>query len=89
MSRSEVLKGWTLCGFLLAGMAAAAMAVAAPDCAQAQRDLATAKQRITASADDEATVLLNQSIDECPTYDAYETLGEHLAVSDSPRQVPG
>ena len=85
MSRSEMLKGWTLCGFLLAGMAAATMAVAAPDCAQAQRDLATAKQRITASADDEATVLLNQSIDECPTYDAYETLGEHLAVSDSPR----
>jgi outer membrane protein OmpA-like peptidoglycan-associated protein len=30
-------------------------------------------------------VLLNQSIDECPSYDAYETLGEHLAVSDSPR----
>lgn len=81
MARSNMLRGWTLCGLLLASVAA----VAAPDCAQGQRDLATAKQRITASADDEATVLLNQSIDECPTYEAYETLGEHLAVSASPR----
>jgi outer membrane protein OmpA-like peptidoglycan-associated protein len=81
VARSNMLRGWTLCGLLLAGMTA----TAATDCAQAQRDLAAAKERITASADDEATVLLNQSIDECPTYEAYETLGEHLAVSDSPR----
>jgi outer membrane protein OmpA-like peptidoglycan-associated protein len=55
------------------------------NCAQARADLSLAKERITASADDEATVLLNQSIDECPTYEAYETLAEHLAVSDSGR----
>jgi outer membrane protein OmpA-like peptidoglycan-associated protein len=85
MARSEMLRGWTLCGLLLASMGLAGTAAAAPNCAQGQRDLATAKQRITASADDEATVLLNQSIDECPTYEAYEILGEHLAVSNSPR----
>jgi outer membrane protein OmpA-like peptidoglycan-associated protein len=85
MARSKIPRGWSLYGLLLASLATVTTAVAAPDCAQGQRDLASAKQRITASADDEATVLLNQSIDECPTYDAYETLGEHLAVSDSPR----
>ena len=58
---------------------------AATDCAQGQRDLAAAKARITASADDEATVLLNQAVEECPSFDAYETLAEHLALSDSPR----
>ena len=58
---------------------------AAPDCVQGERDLAAAKARITASADDEATVLLNQAADECPSYEAYETLAEHLAASDSPR----
>jgi outer membrane protein OmpA-like peptidoglycan-associated protein len=72
---------WTIAStiFLSAGVHAA------HDCAQAKKDLLLAKERITASADDEATVILNQSIDECPTYDAYETLAEHLAVSDSGR----
>jgi outer membrane protein OmpA-like peptidoglycan-associated protein len=72
---------WTIAStiFLSAG------AHAAHDCAQAKQDLLLAKERINASADDEATVILNQSIDECPTYDAYETLAEHLAVSDSGR----
>lgn len=58
---------------------------AAHDCVQGKQDLSLAKERIVASADDEATVLLNQSIDECPTYDAYETLAEHLAMSESGR----
>src|SRR5450631_1646543 len=60
-------------------------AFAAHDCVQGKKDFALAKERINASADDEATVLLNQSIDECPTYEAYETLAEHLANSDSGR----
>ena len=75
-------------GMLLVGTASGAARTAAgagADCAQGQRDLALAKERIAASADDEATVLLNQSVDECPSYDAYETLAEHLAVSDSGR----
>ena len=72
---------WTITSsvFLSAG------AHAAHDCSQAKQDLLLAKERIAASADDEATVILNQSIDECPTYDAYETLAEHLALSDSGR----
>jgi outer membrane protein OmpA-like peptidoglycan-associated protein len=58
---------------------------AAHDCVQGKKDFAAARERISASADDEATMLLNQSIDECPTYDAYETLAEHLAISESGR----
>jgi outer membrane protein OmpA-like peptidoglycan-associated protein len=77
----HMMMGWAAAGLILSSSAA----LGAQDCAQGRKDLATAKDRITASADDEATVLLNQSIDECPTYEAYETLAEHLAVSDSPR----
>jgi outer membrane protein OmpA-like peptidoglycan-associated protein len=73
---------WTIASTLTLSTGAYA---AARDCIQGKKDLSLARERITASADDEATVLLNQSIDECPTYDAYETLAEHLALSDSGR----
>jgi outer membrane protein OmpA-like peptidoglycan-associated protein len=75
-----LIAGAIACSFLLS-----AGAFAAHDCVQGKKDFALAKERINASADDEATVLLNQSIDECPTYETYETLAEHLANSDNGR----
>jgi outer membrane protein OmpA-like peptidoglycan-associated protein len=81
MLPGRMMIAWAAAGLI--GSSSAAFA--AQDCAQGRKDLAAAKDRITASADDEATVLLNQSIDECPSYEAYETLAEHLAISESPR----
>ena len=53
----------------------------AEDCALGQRDLALAQDRIANVETVEAAELLRLSIEACPTYDAYEQLGELLAKS--------
>jgi len=53
----------------------------AEDCALGQRYLSLAKDRIAAFANDDAMAFLQQSVDACPTYDAYEQLGELAAQS--------
>jgi outer membrane protein OmpA-like peptidoglycan-associated protein len=65
---------------LLAALAASASA-GAEDCELGQRYLSLAKDRIAAYANDEALTLLGQSVEACPTYDAYEQLGELAAQS--------
>src|SRR5581483_2464215 len=55
--------------------------VLAEDCALGQRYLSLAQDRISAFANDEAMAFLRQSVDACPTYDAYEKLGELAAQS--------
>lgn len=53
----------------------------AEDCALGKRYLELAADRTAAAANDEALAFLRQSIDACPTYDAYERLGETAAQS--------
>ena len=69
--------GWMILGALVLG----ANAHAADDCALGQRYLSLAKDRIAAYANDEAIAFLRQSVDACPSYDAYEQLGELAAQS--------
>ena len=57
-------------------LAACAAVWADQDCPLANRYVALAQQRISASATDEAAALLQQAIDACPSYDAFQTLGE-------------
>lgn len=65
---------------LLAAFAVSSSA-SAEDCELGQRYLSLAKDRIAAYANDEALTLLGQSVEACPTYDAYEQLGELAAQS--------
>jgi len=58
-----------------------ATSVQAEDCALSQRYLQLAQDRAAQFANDEAIVFLRQAIDACPTYDAYERLGELAAQS--------
>jgi outer membrane protein OmpA-like peptidoglycan-associated protein len=53
----------------------------AEDCALGQRYLSLAHDRIVAFENDEAIAFLRQSVDACPSYDAYEQLGELAAQS--------
>jgi len=53
----------------------------AEDCALGQRYLALAHDRVVAYENDEAIAFLRQSVDACPSYDAYEQLGELAAQS--------
>ena len=53
----------------------------AEDCALGQRYLQLAQDRIAAFANDEAIAFLRQSVDACPTYEAYQQLGELAAQS--------
>lgn len=57
-------------------------ASAAQDCALSAQYLTLAKARIAAHAEDAAATFLQNAIAACPTYDAYETLGELAAKSE-------
>jgi outer membrane protein OmpA-like peptidoglycan-associated protein len=51
------------------------------DCALGKRYLLLAQDRVAAFETDAAMTLLHQSIDACPSYEAYEQLGELAAQS--------
>jgi outer membrane protein OmpA-like peptidoglycan-associated protein len=53
----------------------------AEDCELGQRYLSLAHDRIAAFNNDEAMAFLRQSIDACPSYGAYEQIGELAALS--------
>jgi outer membrane protein OmpA-like peptidoglycan-associated protein len=53
----------------------------AEDCVLGQRYLSLAHDRIAAYKSDEAIAFLRQAVDACPSYDAYEQLGELAAQS--------
>src|SRR5882757_7554762 len=80
MSRQARI-AWTICSSLLLLTAGAQAA----DCAAGKQYFAQAQDKIAASANEDATALLHQSIDSCPNYDAYEALGELLAQSSHGR----
>jgi outer membrane protein OmpA-like peptidoglycan-associated protein len=71
----------TIVGWTLLGAIALSTRAGAEDCDLGQRYLSLAKDRIAAYANDEALVLLRQSVEACPAYDAYEQLGELAAQS--------
>jgi len=71
----------TIVGLTLLAAIAVDASAAAEDCELGQRYLTLAKDRIAAYANDEALSLLGQSVEACPTYDAYEQLGELAAQS--------
>ena len=54
---------------------------AAPDCTSGQRDVDLARERLAASEEDKAEALLQQAIAACPSYQAYQSLGELEARS--------
>jgi outer membrane protein OmpA-like peptidoglycan-associated protein len=73
---------------LLGLFAQAPLALAAgQDCELAKRYVALAEQRAKAFASDEERVFLKQSIDACPTWDAYQRLGELGAQSSDTEQL--
>jgi outer membrane protein OmpA-like peptidoglycan-associated protein len=72
----RVAAGWTLLVSVAFGMQSRA-----EDCALGQRYLSLAQDRIASFKNDEAISFLRQSIDACPTYAAYEALGEIAAQS--------
>jgi outer membrane protein OmpA-like peptidoglycan-associated protein len=61
---------------VLAAMVAAAGAQAEPDCSLAQQYQQLSRDRAGADANEEAVGLLNRAIEVCPSYAAYEALGE-------------
>lgn len=67
--------------WLLAGAAVLGASARAEDCALGQRYLSLAQDRVKEFANDDAMAFLRQSVDACPTYDAYEQLGELAAQS--------
>jgi outer membrane protein OmpA-like peptidoglycan-associated protein len=71
----------TIVGLTLLAALAVGAGARAEDCELGQRYLSLAKDRIAAYANDEALTLLGQSVEACPTYDAYEQLGELAAQS--------
>jgi len=71
----------TIVGLPLLAALAVTAGARAEDCELGQRYLSLAKDRIAAYANDEALTLLGQSVEACPTYDAYEQLGELAAQS--------
>ena len=71
----------TIVGWTLLSAIALSTSAGAEDCDLGQRYLSLAKDRIAAYANDEALALLRQSVEACPTYDAYEQLGELAAQS--------
>ena len=67
--------------WMIFGSLALSAAVRADDCALGQRYLLLAHDRVVAFENDAAITLLRQSITACPSYDAYEQLGELAAQS--------
>jgi outer membrane protein OmpA-like peptidoglycan-associated protein len=72
----RIAAGWTL----LVAVILSAHAHA-EDCALGQRYLSLAHDRVAAYKSDEAIVFLRQAVDACPSYEAYEQLGELGAQS--------
>jgi outer membrane protein OmpA-like peptidoglycan-associated protein len=66
-------------------LTAGARAATEPDCKLGQRYLHLAHERLAAEEGGEAESLLRQAIDACPSYDAYQALGELQA--QSPRRT--
>lgn len=64
-----------------AGAIVFASAADAENCALGQRYLGLAKDRMAAYANDEALTFLRQSAEVCPSYDAYEQIGELASQS--------
>jgi outer membrane protein OmpA-like peptidoglycan-associated protein len=72
----RIAAAWTLLSTV-----AFTMSARAEDCALGQRYLSLAHDRVVAFENDEAIAFLRQSVDACPSYDAYEQLGELAAQS--------
>lgn len=68
-------------GWMLLGMVAIGTPSHADDCALGQRDLALAHDRMANYATEEAVGFLKQSVEVCPSYEAYEQLAELAAQS--------
>src|SRR5258708_34142697 len=70
------ITGFTFVGLLLTGFN-----TRAEDCALGERYSSLAHDRAANHQDDEAMAFYRQSIDACPTYAAYQELGELAAKS--------
>jgi outer membrane protein OmpA-like peptidoglycan-associated protein len=68
-------------GSMMVALLACTGAQAASDCQLGQRYLQLAKDRMAAFAQDEALDFLRQSSTACPSYEAYQQLGELAAQS--------
>ncbi len=65
-----------VCAWMLGGMIALSTPSRADDCALGQRDVALAHDRMANFATEEALGFLKQAVEACPSYEAYEQLGE-------------
>jgi outer membrane protein OmpA-like peptidoglycan-associated protein len=72
----RIAAGWTLLFTIALGAQSHA-----EDCVLGQRYLSLAHDRVAEFKNDEAMAFLRQSVDACPSYDAYEQLGELAALS--------
>jgi outer membrane protein OmpA-like peptidoglycan-associated protein len=72
---------WIWAVMSLWALGAGVGARANPDCTLGERYLHLAHERLAAEEAGEAEGLLRQAIDACPSYDAYQTLGELQARS--------
>jgi len=88
-SRRSGIRGAEVSRYLVALASLVAMiclgvgtATAAQDCTLGAQYLTLAKARLSAHAEEAAATFLANSIAACPTYDAYETLGELSAKSE-------
>jgi outer membrane protein OmpA-like peptidoglycan-associated protein len=68
---------------MLTAILAAPGAQAGPDCSLGQRYLQLSRDREASGANEEAVGLLNRAIEVCPSYAAYEALGELQAQSSA------
>jgi outer membrane protein OmpA-like peptidoglycan-associated protein len=73
--------GIRLMGAMMLALLACSEAQAVSDCQLGQRYLQLAKDRAAAFAQDEALAFLRQSSTACPSYEAYQQLGELAAQS--------
>lgn len=80
--------GNRLLGSVVLALLACTQASAASDCDLGQRYLQLAKDRLAAFAQDEALDFLRQSSSACPSYEAYQQLGE-LAAQSAEREQQG
>jgi outer membrane protein OmpA-like peptidoglycan-associated protein len=67
--------------WLITSLLAASAVQAGTDCSLGARYMALSRDRITAGANDEAVGFLNHAIEVCPSYEAYQALGELEAQS--------
>jgi outer membrane protein OmpA-like peptidoglycan-associated protein len=72
----RITAGWTFLFTVVLGAP-----THAEDCVLGQRYLSLAHDRVASFKNDEAIAFLRQAVDACPSYDAYEQLGELAAQS--------